>query len=370
MFLSNKNLQRIIKNKGTGTKLSIYIPTHPASNSSTLAQDAIRFKNALQNIKANKTYDEHELGGTMKKLESLLDDLDFWKRRAMGLAVFADSRGYETVDLNYEITEMQYVQDAFVISLLAVMLSIGTGYYVLDINLTKPRLVHFTSSAKEAVAIESMPGSFEETVERDEYRKQQQHQSIAGNTYHGHGNEGALDEDTLRYYKLIAKCVNDYLIDHDEPLLLAGTKNRIGHMRPLLKYHNVMEETVEGNNEELNEQELLDVSDTLIKNADVAKRGEIVLEVKNTPLSNLALGSAEIQSTIDEGSVATLFLSAFRRTADNIRNTYLASIVLQLPEDIMTVETLVRGVLSQGGEVVAVKQDSFDSDEPRALLRF
>src|SRR5680860_157827 len=136
MYLSNKNLYRIIKKENSGTKLSIYIPTHPASTRSTLSEDIIRFKNAIQIIKADKGYDQRELSETVKKMEALLEDSTFWKHRTLGLAVFADEDGYETVDLNYEITDMQYIADDFVISPLAIMLSIGTGYYVLDINQT------------------------------------------------------------------------------------------------------------------------------------------------------------------------------------------------------------------------------------------
>jgi hypothetical protein len=370
MFLSKKILLDISKKTDTGTKISIYIPTHPASTSTTLSEDTIRFKNTLQIIKAHEKYDESELGETIKKLESLLDDINFWKYRTLGLAVFADANGYQTVDLNFEITDMQYVEDTYVTSPLAVMLSIGTGYYVLDINHTKPRLVYFSASAKEEVATESMPGSFEEMVERVEYQKQQQHQSVGGGMFHGHTEADALDEAAMRYHRLIAKCVDKYLVDHDEPLLLTGTQNRIGHMRPLLNYHNVMKEAVEGNNEQLNEQELQNATDKIIENADMAARDEVIEKTKNTPLSSIALGTIEIETAAEAGRVEALFLSAFRRTTDNIRDNYQTSIVLQLPEDVLSIETLARVVLTKGGNIVAVEQGSFENDEPRALCRY
>src|SRR5680860_1111175 len=240
MFLSTNNLQHIINKSDTGTKLSIYIPTHPASTSPTLSEDTIRFKNALQIIKANEKYNERELGETMNKLELLLDDSVFWKHRTIGLAVFANKDDFETIDLNNEITDMQYVQDEYVISPLALMLSIGTGYYVLDINHTKPRLLHFTSHTKSEVYLKDMPGSLEQTSQRDEHQQHIQHQSAPINMFHGQSESGAIDADILRYYKLIAKAVEEYLIDHDEPLLLAGTDNRIGHMRPLIGYSNCL----------------------------------------------------------------------------------------------------------------------------------
>lgn len=370
MFLSKKILLDISKKTDTGTKISIYIPTHPASTSATISEDTIRFKNTLQEIKAHEDYDDDELGETINKLESLLDDIKFWKHRALGLAVFADTKGYQTVDLNFEITDMQYIENEYVISPLAVMLSIGTGYYVLDINHTKPRLVYFSASAKEEVAIESMPESLEEMVERVEYQKQQQHQSSGDSMFHGHTEENALDDAAMRYYRLIAKSVETYLDDHDEPLLLTGTQNRIGHMRPLLNYYNVMKESVEGNNEKLNEQELQNATEGIIENADMVARDEVIEKIKNTPLSSIALGVKEIETAAEEGRVESLFLSSFRRTTDNVRNNYQESIVLQLPGDVLSIEVLTRAVLAQGGNIIAVEQGSFEDDEPRALCRY
>ena len=370
MILSNNNLQQIINKLNTGTKFSIYIPTHPVSTSSTLSEDIIRFKNALQNIKSNKAYTERELDKTMSKLELLLNDLEFWKHRTNGLAVLADKDGYEVIDLDYEITDMQYVQDTFVISPLAIMLSIGTGYYVLDINHTKPRLLHFTSNTKEEVDLKDMPGSFEQTIERDDYQQHIQHQSSPINMFHGQSESETLDSDTLRYYKLIAKAVDEHLADCDEPLLLTGTENRIGHMRPLLGYRNVMDDIVKGSSEELNEQELQDVTFAVIKAADIVDRNKLISKIKATPNSSLALGSTKVQAVISDGRVETLFLPVFRITADNVRENDKATIVLQLPEDIMIIEPLVRGALSQDAAVVAVRQGSFDTDEPLALLRY
>jgi len=250
------------------------------------------------------------------------------------------------------------------------MLSIGTGYYVLDINHTKPRLFHFTPHSEEEVTTETMPGLFEETIDRDEYQQHIQHQSAPKNMFHGQSESGALDADTLRYYKLIAKSTDDYLADHDEPLLITGTENRIGHIRALLGYHNVMKESIEGNKEDLNAQQLQDITITVIKSVDIVNRDELVAKAKNTPPSGLTIGCANIEAAIVKGQVETLFLSCFRRTADNVRNADKVTVVLQLSEEIVATESLVRGALSQGAVVVAVRLGSFDTDEPLALLRF
>lgn len=368
MILSTNNLQYFINKSDNGMKLSIYIPTHPASNGPTLSEDIIRFKNALKIIKANEKYNGREFGETTKKLEILFDDIDFWKHRTFGLAVFADKDGYETVDLDYEITDMQYIQETFVISPMATMLSMGTGYFVLDINHTKPRLLYFTLHTREEVDLKDMPGSLEQTSQRDEYQQQIQHGP--GNVLHGQNESGAIDADMLRYYKLIAKAVDAHLAGHNEPLLLTGSENRIGHMRPLIGYHHVLQASLTGNNEDLNEQELQNATAAVIESVDIANNHERIEQVKATPQDTLSQGISEIESAIKDGKVDTLFLPAFKRTADSVRDDYKSAVILQLPEDITTIESLVRGALLQGAVVVAVEEGSFDKDEPLALLRF
>jgi hypothetical protein len=370
MFLTNKTFQNIINQKGTGTKLSIYIPTHPASTPPTLSEDIIRFKNALQEIKASEKFDQRELGETMEKMETLLGDLEFWKHRTIGLAVFADKDGYQLIDVHYDIADAQYVQAEYIVSPPAILLSIGTGYYVLDINHTKPRLLHFTAHSRSEVALADMPGSFEEAIGRDERLQHMQHQSGPKNMFHGQSESGAMDEDTLRYYKLIARAVDQYLADHDSPLLLAGTENRIGHMRPLLEYANVLRDTFEGNHEHLNDQQFQTATTAIIEAVACVKRDAIVEKVKSVPPSDLAIGALEIEEAIAKGQVATLFLPSFQYTADNVRDGEAERIVLHLPEDTVERETLVRGTVAQGGAVVAVALGSFESDEPRALRRY
>jgi hypothetical protein len=370
MFLLKSNLQHLTDRSSDGKKLSIYIPTHPASSSSTLTEDTVRFKNALQAIKSDAQYDEQELGETIQQLELLLHDVDFWKHRLLSLAVFADKNGYEVFNLGHEITEMQYIQNTFVVSPLAIMLSIDTGYYVLDINHKKPRLAHFTSGSRVEIAVHGMPGSFEDTAAREKHRKQLQHQSMAGDVFHGHNETAALDEDIIRYYKLIAKSVNKYLANHDEPLLLAGTQDRVGHMRQLLKYPNVLDVSLEGSNEALNLQELQNVTKAIIDTYESAKRDTLITQLTNEPPGTIAIGHVEIEKALDEGRVASLFLSVYKVTTDNVRDTYKSLVVLQLPDDIQSMEKLVRGALSQGGTIIAVEVGTFEDDSPRALCRF
>ncbi len=370
MFLTTSTLQRFLNNDTPGEKISIFMPTHPSSNSQAIAQDCIRFKNALQQIKASPEYDEHVLGKTVKKLENLLDDTEFWKHRSVGLAVFADQNGYQTVELSLEPIEQCFIREQFVISPLAIMASIGTGYYILDVNLNKPRLLYFTNNSQKEITVESMPGSFQEMVKNVEYQKQLQHQSTGGGMFHGHSDDNALEADTAKYLKVIADSVSSHLQTHDDPLLLSGTQDRISKIRPLLTYKDTLEEILEGNNENLNEQQLRVASSSIINELHTKEHDHLIEALKSAPDTSTVAGEEAIKQAIEQGRVDTLYIPSYRKTNDGVNGGGESSILLQLSEKIEIIESIIRGTLLQGGSVAAIQLDAFDSNESQALCRF
>ena len=105
MNVNDTTINDLLQTNEPGPKLSIYQPTHPASNGQTIQEDTTRFKNALQAIRAHESYDEALLGETMHSLDELLKDVEFWKYQTVGLAVFADQHGYQTVTKTVDVTE-------------------------------------------------------------------------------------------------------------------------------------------------------------------------------------------------------------------------------------------------------------------------
>ncbi|NCS82860.1 hypothetical protein GW746_00375, partial [Candidatus Saccharibacteria bacterium] len=97
MIINETIFKQLLQTNNADQKLSIYLPTHSASSSQTVNEDIIRFKNSLKAIRLDEDYDELELSETMEALEALIDDVEFWKHRTLGLAVFADAHGYEAV---------------------------------------------------------------------------------------------------------------------------------------------------------------------------------------------------------------------------------------------------------------------------------
>jgi len=362
-------LTTLLEDNTTGLKLSLYQPTHPASSGSTVKEDVIRFKNALQDIRAHKLYDA-VLDQTMETLQELVDDVEFWKHQSRGLALFADSHGYRTIHMHYDIAEAFFVGDQFQLSPLVLEESLGSHYYILDINHTRPRLLMGSPSQCTELVINDMPDSFESMTENVEFSKELQHQSGGVGAFHGHSDENALLDNTKTYYRRIARAVDAFLEGHKEQLIMIGVENGVGSMRKVLTYPHILDNYIEGNGEAMNEQRLHEASTEVIETFNTQRRRDAVHTFEETPPALTAVGYDAVQAALAESRVATFLLPSFRRTTDTVREGFDTAIVLELLDNADAVELMVRTALQQGGEVIAVGTDSFADEQPRALCRF
>jgi hypothetical protein len=368
--MNETNLTELLKNDTPGLKLSFYQPTHPASSEQTIREDSIRFKNALQTMRLDEAYDV-ALDGTMDTLRTLVDDIEFWKYQARGLAVFADEKGYHTVQLHYDVTEAYYMQEQFQLSPLVLADSLSSNYYLLDINHTRPRLLYCSPSSCSELVIDGMPGSLESETKDVEYTSQLQHQSGGVGGFHGHDDSSALQDDVHKYYRAIVTAVELRLAGQSDSLVLVGVENRVGQIRKMLSYAHTLDDYVEGSGEAMNEQMLHNKSIKIIEQSNSEKRRNTIHAFQETNPALTAVGDDKINEALLTGRVATLLIPAFILTTDTVREGYDAEIVLQLGgQSDLSTELLIRSTLRQGGAVIAVAEDSFEDDRLRAVCRF
>lgn len=376
MKLSSKNLQKLFKKGTQGAHVSIYLPTHPSSNSQSLTQDITRFRNALKEIKSSSIYNDRELGDVLKSLYVLAENVEFWKNQDLGLALFADSSGFDYYHLPFEVTGATYVKDKFVISPLAVMHSIGTDFYVLDINLTKPRLLKSNHGTFELVNEDDMPSSFQDTAERDEYGVGLQNMpaprgSGGDNRVYGHSPEDIKDYDVAKYLRSVASSVDQFLADQDCPLLLVGEQSRVGNLRPYLKYEYLLSQSIEGNFESSNLQDLYNLTIKTIQKHGSDARRAFVDQLASSDPELVVVGNDKIVEAAQAGRVERIFVSSYRSTTDSVRPGGEISIIVQLPTKIDDLELMIRNVLAHAGSVVATEIDAYpDLAEVKALCRF
>jgi hypothetical protein len=362
-------LQKI--NSKKGTKVSIYLPTHPQSSGGNLQADQIRFKNAIQDISAKLPKHESDLHSIVKKLETLHDDSDFWRHQSLGLAVFATKQSLSTIKLPIEVTATTHINDAFLLSSLLLANDLQYSALLLDINLEKPRI--FKADVKSIEQIEEFaPKSMKDLMEED-YEGHQQFYSPAGDRagtpmYHGHGgsDDHAIEEITL-YLRYLVQELKGVMQKNPEPLLLAGEKHRLSQMTPLLKDFTVLEEQLTGNHQHRNKNELHELARTVLvekahSSMDAAQSE--IMESKRT-----VRGLNEIFKALKRKAVAKLYVPALRETSDSVRAGYQQSLLLET-EASEQFESLINETKEQGGIVQAVMKDSLRDNLPHAIIRF
>jgi hypothetical protein len=358
-----------------GSKISIYIPTHPKSSSQTLSQDKNRFKNAIQEVQKHPNYSK-ELDKTMGLLEKLYNDVEFWKYQDVGLAIFADKDNYECFHLPYETTEAVYLKDHFVISPLVFMHSIGTTFFVLDVNLTKPRLLVSKDGGLSEVEVEGMPDSFQDKIAGAEYKPELQYKSAprggdVSNMFHGHDAAEEVNDDIAEYLTEIAKSVNTFLKESDQPLLLVGVQSRVGNIRSHIEYDNLLEAKIDGSFEKHSMQDLYESVIEVINDYDSQRRHKLIDQLLSADSKNIVSGNDAIAEAAKAGRIERMYVPAYRRTNDSVRPDAEESIVLQLSDEIKDIETVVSDVLSHGGSVQAVEIGSqHEIQQPKALCRY
>lgn len=366
MYISNEQLTRIKNFQTSGKCVSLFMPTHQSTDANTLQQDRTRFKNAIQQLKQD--YTDNLSADIINNLEALLDDTEFWKYQDKGLAVFAAEDHLEYIPLSVAVNQAVFVEDHFVVTPLYCLASVKSDYYVLDVNITKPRLLSVSGNAATEINDANLPQSLEEESNRDEYRKHLQHQPVSISSHgnagvHGHDPADSYENDIDWYLGELAEVVDEYLKDKTELLILAGTNDRTSSLRPKLNYQEVSEEPIDGNIEKDSPQNVLVKSQPIINKYTDDYWQEINEKIASTAPQLLLVHATEILEAAETGRIDSLYLPAFISTSDGLLFNYSE-------EQTKHYEQIVRAVLDQNGKIQATLDTNSDPDAVRAICRY
>ncbi len=373
MKLSNRTIASLInRNENKGTKVSIYIPTHPKSNGPNVQEDKTRFKNAIQEIKNHTDKHDETITNILYELNDILKQTEFWFHQSAGLAVIADNKGVETIKLPIEVTESTKVGSEFVLSPLILAQSMNRSYYVLDINLSNPRL--FIADTTTMTRIEPLDlKSMKEMMESD-YESNDQFHTPRGNRkstpmYHGHGgSEDHKWEEEQIYLQYVAKNMQSHLRLPDMPLILSGDKQRVAQFMPMLTHKNITSKKLYGNHQHLNETQLHDLTYNIILDS-VQK--EIKESIKQRRVSRkLIKGWTDISSALNRKAVEKLYLPMLRNTIDSVKSGYKSRYLIDANSQIASLEKWVKDTINQGGKIQAIPVTQSGEVLPRAEIRF
>ncbi len=370
--------------------ISIYTPT--VRSGMEQQTNPIRFKNMLQKAEAKlketgmRKPDIEEL---LKEARQLQKNTDFWRHTSDGLAVFLSERVSHYFRLPISFDEHVAVGKRFHLKPLMPLMSNDGQFFVLAVSQGANRFLQCTRYGVTERTVPDMPASLGETLAFDVPEKHVGYHagSRAGRqnsrgkqaqgdaVFHGHGE---LKEEHLnsikRYFQDIDRALKPFLNKHDAPMVLAAVQYLQGLYRDISSYQQVLDEGVDGNPDQMDDNELrdraLEIVEPIFKQAQeeaVEKFGDFI-------------GEGQTSRTFDEvvpdalfGRVATLFVDVDAQQYGTIdRETGRVELHdEEQPGDEELVDVAAVETFRQGGKVYALKRDEMPIDAPvAAVLRY
>lgn len=368
----------------SGKVISIYLPTHRHSTPIHIQEDQTRYKNLVR--KARETWQSESTDMTMlsvfDKLESKMEQFEFWQQTSEGMAVFASSEMIEVYHLPVECEERVCVADAFDITPLLITTADDQPFYLLDLAMHNTKLFKGDMYGLEPVAID-FPASPEAALNIDEMFsnsntvRSQNGPSGASNAIapHGQGDSNAAGrEERLQYFRIIDNMIaNDTAIDHSFPVLVAGTDSEAGDYRNMSKLPTLIRTYIQGNHTNSTLQDLWTLAWPIVQTEVVQKRANEAISQLNEKagLQKSSCDYKDMTEAANMGRIKTLLVGITRRTTDTVSDavhTAVPILTFAKQHEYENVTELVRKVLAQGGSILGVGNEMLPAKVPVAAI--
>lgn len=245
--------------------VSIYMPTHRTGREAQ--QDPIRLKNLLG--EAEKRLSDQGVGtrDVQQMLEpaaKLLLDSYFWQHQSDGLAIFITSNRVRRYRLPLNFEEFVAVMDHFHVKPLLPLFTGDGQFYILALSQNAVRLLNGTRYSVSEVDIGQVGGSLAEAIPSVNHQMSLQLHSSGSSggsgsvTFHGQGggSDESAKKELLRYFRLVADGLKEFLQGNRAQLVLAGVEYLLPIYKEANTYPNLIDTVIKGNPDLLSADEL------------------------------------------------------------------------------------------------------------------
>lgn len=347
--------------------VSIYLPA--GSLPSDADQARIRLKNARDEalkVLEGADLERGRLGQITEAIDDLIDDEAFWMYQSQSLAVFVDGEHLRSFRLPNELSYQVDVSDRFLLKPLLRTVTFAHSAYVLALSQNAVRLVEVVpDSPAETVKVADLPKDAADAANRTSIKNRAPVRRVQG-------SEG--QKMRLRQYsRAVDGALRSLLLGSGVPLILAAAQPLDGIYRSVNSYSGLLATSVEGNPEELSDQELADRARPILDDlyagqvADFAERfnafgsqgraasdlGDVARAATAGAIDTIAFDiDVVLDGTVDEAGVVSI------EDSDTATNYGV-------------VDEIVRRAVRSDAGVLAVRADELPTDSPvAALLRF
>jgi len=393
-LINKKDIEKLINvqnNVQNALCISIYIPTHRAGKETLNGQDHILFKNKVREAKIlleRHDVPEAEIEEYLKPAEELLNDNNFWRYQAEGLAVFI-TRGFSThYTLPITMPDAVYVLDQFYFTPMLPILSQNGRFFILCLNRDKVGFYEATLEKMRPIDISAFaPESMNQSLKFDVRGNDQDFTNATttvngSNIVHGPGStKGDEEHERVReFLNDLDNGLQEILHDAHEPLVLAGVDHYCALFRKYSKYKNIVPQNVpvDENTELNNMQAIHDKALTLVKPLMQQSHVDSLERYQN--VAGTGVTSEDIATVAAEavhGRVDTLFIAPGEPVWGIYNATNAAAEVhseYQRGDDDLINLAAIK-TLSQGGKVYVSSYDgmaevSDNGANVKALFRY
>lgn len=323
MAMLNKDVFRNLSEVEQPFCATIYLPTHQTGDPSLQQANAKALKQQLKTLREKLEKEGMAplaLESFTAPVENLVTDSGFWRRQTEGLAIFLSNQQMEYYPLPYSPEPLLFLANRFYLQPLFPLFADDGKYFVLNLGLEKVRLfsgMRYTFAEEDISSW--IPDSIEAVVGYDHEPRNTQVRSVPsiqqGASYHGYG-EGKDDRkaEILGYIREVEKGISKKLNGEVAPLVLTGTDYLLAMYRQANDYHGLYPESLAGNHQHTEPEELHQKTWELIAPHFIAQRlqhRDQFLQFQDTPHTSTDIG--EILPSAIYGKVQALFV---RKNAD------------------------------------------------------
>lgn len=319
--LGRDAVEALLNDDHDGVHVSLYVPARPEALG--FRKDPIRLKHVLQDAErelAARDYSPPQIDELLRPARELLGDDDFWRSGGHGVAVLLAPGVRHVHRLPLTVEELAVVADRFHVKPLLPLVGANDRFWVLALSQQYVRLYEASRHTLREIDSLDLPASVEDVVGYDyETRSLQFHtgaESAGGGRrramYHGHG-AGIDDskEEVREFFRRVDDGIRKLFKDRSEPLVVAAVDYEIAMYRDVSKYGHVLDAGVEGNPENVSEEELHRAAWDLVRPTLTRARREAASRYEQ--LAGTGKASRQLEEVVPaafDGRVATLFVAA------------------------------------------------------------
>ena len=362
--------------KHRGPCVSIFLHTHRSGPGTQ--QDPTLLGELLDDASTQLTlfgFGQDQIEEILTPLFALIDNGEFWKYPADGLALYAAPSFHRHFRVQIPLEESLTVGQTFRVRPLLPLLTGDSRFFLLALSQNQVKLYEATKSTIAELSLGPIPASMADALMGEKFQRQLQFRSVSKTTvqYFGSGSAGEVEKQSVeRFLRLVDHGLVQRLGNSTHPLVLAAVEYYPPLFREMSKYPHIVEGSIEGNPNHRSPVELHTEAWPLVKPYLEAARRQALDRLREAPTTRVATIVTDLVASAMEGGIDTLLIAPGPQVWGTVDPS--SGVVEEVDEPSSDTEDLLERVVADtllnDGKVYSVDASELPETSAAAILRF